>query len=142
MLETFSTFCMVAFAPPTLTVIVAEAVAIDLHRVATGIHACVGEKLQNLRTVAEGVRGDSEPAVLKIRGQIDSAVRNAWRRVRLDLRGSGNTDVHGGLSPEVQLRGRSEVLASKDDGSSASEGALRWLKTWCGGDGGSSRRQS
>src|SRR5258707_8517768 len=63
-----------------------EAVAVDLYGVAAGIYAGVGEDLQNLGTVAESVRGDGEPAVLEIRGQIDGAVRNTGRRACLDLR--------------------------------------------------------
>ena len=73
--------------------IAAEAVPVDLHQVAARIRAGVWEELQNLRTVAEGVRGDGKPAVLEIRAQIDGAVRDAWRRVRLDLGESRNGDV-------------------------------------------------
>ena len=65
--DLYSDFCWIA----------AKAVAIDLHGVAARIRAGVGEKLQNLRTVAEGIRDDGEPAVLEVRGQIDGAVRNA-----------------------------------------------------------------
>ncbi len=68
--------------------IVAKAVAVDLHGVAAGVHAGVGEELQDLRTVAEGVRGDGEPAVLEIGGQVEGAVGNAWGRARLDLSGA------------------------------------------------------
>src|SRR5258708_18262592 len=119
----------------------AEAVAVNLHRVAARIRAGVWEELQNLRTVAEGVRSDGEPAVLEIGGQVDGAVRDAWRRARLDLSRCGNGDAQRGLRAEFQLSRGSEVLTGKDDRSSASEGALRRLKTRSNSDSRSRRRQ-
>src|SRR5205807_1246001 len=73
--------------------IAAKTVAVDLYRVAAGIRTGVWENSQDLRTVAEGVRGDGEPAVLKIGSEVDGAVREAWRRSRLDLSGTGNRDA-------------------------------------------------
>src|SRR5258708_14659498 len=101
-----------------------EAVAIDLHGIAAGMRAGVGEKLQNLRTVTESVRSDGEPAVLEIRGQVDGAVRNAGGRARLDLSWAGNAGVHGRLRAEVQLSEWSEVLPGKSYRSSARQGTF------------------
>src|SRR5260370_14693706 len=118
-----------------------EGVGVDLEQGGGGIRAGVWEELENLRTVAESVRGDGKPAVLEIGGQVDGAARDAWRRARLDLSRCGNCDAQRRLRAEFQLSRRSEVLAGKDDRSSASEGALGRLKTRSGSDSRSRGRQ-
>src|SRR5260370_36594830 len=86
-----------------------EAVAVDLHRVAARIRAGVWEELENLRTVAESVRGDGKPAVLEIGGQVDGAARDAWRTARLALSRRGNCDAQRRLRAEFQLSRRRSV---------------------------------
>ena len=115
--------------------IAAETVAEDLHLSAARNRGGVWENLQNLRAVAKGISSDCNPAVLEKRRDVNRAVHGAGRRVPLDLSGARKTEVRSGLSAEVQLHGRREVLAGKDDGSSANDRALRWLQAWrCGHD--------
>src|SRR5437016_4653076 len=73
--------------------ITAKTVAVNLHQVAARVRTSVRENSQNLRTVAKGVGGDGEPAVLEIGSEVDGTVRDAWRRARLDLSGTGNGDA-------------------------------------------------
>src|ERR1700676_2012804 len=89
----------------------AEPVAVDLHGVAAGGKAGVGEDLQDLRAVAEGVGSESEPTIGKIGGEIYGAGRGVRRRAGLDLRRAGGGGICGELRAEFELGSGAEILA-------------------------------
>src|SRR5271154_351434 len=116
--------------------ITAKSVAIDLNGVAAAICSGIGEDLQNLRAIAEGVRRDGQPPAGEVRIHIDWSIGNAGRRSRLNLRGAGHGRGACLLLSKNYMRRGFEILSSQNNRSAAGKRSLRWLQTRSGSHAG------
>ena len=94
--------------------ITSEPVAVDSDDVAPGRRSCVGQNLEDLRAIAEGVGSEGEPAVGKIGRDIYCAGGSVWGRGCIDLCSACNGGVCDGLGAEEHLCVRYEVLSCEN----------------------------
>ena len=104
---TFSVCWTVAAAPPIVTVSfvgsAAETIAIDLNGIAAGRSSRVGQNLQDLRAVTEGVSSEGEPSAGEIGRDVSGTACGIWRGSYVNLRAACDAGIAGELAAEKSL---------------------------------------
>src|SRR4029077_2689369 len=85
---------------------------IDLDCLTSRFRPSVGEDFEDLRTVAEGVGRNGQPATGEIRGDIDRPAYKSWRSGALNLRGTDGRGS-GALLAKFDLVALFEIWADK-----------------------------